>query len=114
MSAALTRRASVPTVFTRARVASAAAAGSFPLAESFARVSAIAFFAGVGRAQARVEQLHRMTGLRRDLRDAGAHRARADDGDGAPGSERGGHRGTRHRPVKCGGRLSMNAATPSR
>ena len=71
-------------------------------------------FRGVGRAEARVVQLHRMTGLRRDLRDAGAHRAGAEDGDGAPGSERGGHRGTRHRPVKRGGRFSMNAATPSR
>ena len=52
-----------------------------------------------------------MAGLRGDLRDAGAHRAGADDGDtaarGRPGA-------IASCPLKRGARFAMNAATPSR
>ena len=69
-------------------------------------------FAVLGRADARVEELHAMAGLRGDLRDAGAHRAGADDGD-----RRVSRRAARpcgQRPVNRGARLATNAATPSR
>ena len=104
----------MPTVVTRASAASAADADSLPLAASFAKRVRHRLLRRVGGAEARVVQLHRMAGQRRDLRDAGTHRAGADDGDGAPGGQCGGHRGTRQRPVKRGARLAMNAATPSR
>ena len=78
-----------------------------------------AFLRGVARADARVVQLDAMAVERGDLRDAGAHRAGADDGDGRilGSAARGGHRigsAASIRPVKRGGRLAANAATPSR
>ena len=69
----------------------------------------------IAGAEARVVQLDAMAGERGDLRDAGAHRARADDGDDRIRGQRGGHRErSPQRPVNFGGRLAMNAATPSR
>ena len=63
-----------------------------------------------------------MPGLRGDLRDAGAHRAGADDGDRRVARQCAGCRHRcpitsgepRYRPLNRGGRLSRNAATPSR
>ena len=70
-------------------------ASSLPLAASFASASPICFFAVVGGAHPGVEQLHAMAVQRGDLRDAGAHRAGADDGDHRALRQRGGHRRTR-------------------
>jgi len=44
-----------------------------------------------GGVLARVEELHRVSGLRRDLRDSGTHDAGANDEDRGVGSERVGH-----------------------
>ena len=57
-----------------------------------------------------IEQQHLVAGGGRDLRDAGAHGAAADDGDRAA-REDGVHG---HSPLKCGVRLARKAATPSR
>ena len=52
-----------------------------------------------------------MAGLRGDLRDAGAHGARPDDGDDGVTRQRRRHV---YFPVKLGVRLPRKAATPSR
>ena len=67
----------------------------------------------VGRAQPGVEQQHGMAGRGGDLRDARAHGAGAEHGDHGIAGERA-HDVARQRPAKRGGRLSTNAATPSR
>ena len=70
---------------------------------------------GVGGAEARVVQLHLVAGERRDLRDPRAHRPGADHGDGRVGGQGGAPSAAScQRPVNFGGRLAMNAATPSR
>jgi hypothetical protein len=56
--------------------------------------------AGVGSLRRDVVEAHLVTGQETDLRDAGAHRAGADDPD-------------LHSPVNRGERFSLNAATPS-
>ena len=69
----------------------------------------------VAGAKPRVVQLHAMAMQRGDLRDAGAHRSRADDGDDGVLWQRSVIESWRHqRPVKRGGRFAANAATPSR
>ncbi len=73
-----------------------------------------ALLRGIAGAEPRVVQLHAVAVERGDLRDARAHGARADHGDGGVRGHRSGHRATDQRPVKCGGRLATNAATPSR
>ena len=73
-------------------------------------------------AHPRVEQPHRVAGLRGDLRDAGAHRPAADDGNRGVARQCAGCRHRcpitsgepRYRPLKRGARFSRNAATPSR
>ena len=73
-------------------------------------------------AHPRIEQPHRVSGLRGDLRDAGAHRPAADDGNRGVARQCAGCRHRcpitsgepRYRPLKRGARFSRNAATPSR
>ena len=73
---------SVTTVAIRATAASAAAALEPALRDELVERFGDALLRGVARAEARVVQLDAMAVQRGDLRDARAHRAGADDGDG--------------------------------
>ena len=109
---ALTSAPSAWTTSMRAVAAASAASRSIlPFAASAGQRLADPCLGLVRGAHAGVEQAHAMTGLRGDLRDAGPHGTCPDDGDFRGVGQR-----VRHVicPVNRGGRLSRNAATPSR
>ncbi len=78
---ALTQSPSAWTATMRAPLAAASAASSLPFAASACSDCAIARTRLLRAPHPGVEEPHRMSGLRRDLRDARTHRPGADDGD---------------------------------